>query len=339
MLRVSARTRSIHHIPKILYHWRKASGSAAGDTGAKPYAYIAARRALTERVKQIDPGAEVFDTVCQGRYRVKYSVDPNDKVSIIIPTRDKVPILKTCLGSIVSKTNHPTYEILIVDNNSSEPRAVEYLAALPYRVLRFEEEFNFSKINNFASRHANGQYLLFLNNDTEVISREWMTAMLEWCQQPEIGAVGAKLIYPNQTIQHTGVVLGIGGVAGHILPGLPKDSLHHFGVSQVTRNWAAVTAACMMVRRDVFAAVGGFDVRLKVAFNDVDLCLRLLERGLRNVVTPFAQLYHHESASRRFSLDPVEVGFMKSRWERLLENDPYYNPNLTLHGGDFGLRW
>jgi GT2 family glycosyltransferase len=205
--------------------------------------------------------------------------------------------------------------------------------------VRFTEEFNFSRLNNFAARQASGQYLLFLNNDTEVIAPEWMTAMLEWAQQAEIGAVGAKLIYPNQTIQHVGVVLGLGGVAGHALAGMPKDTQQYFGVSQMTRNWSAVTAACMMVRREAFESVGGFDEELKVAFNDVDLCLRLLQRGLRNLVTPHAQLYHHESASRGFSLDPREVGLMKTKWGALLENDPYYNPNLSLHAGDFSLRW
>jgi len=339
MLRASRRTNSIHHIPKILYHWRKAEGSAAGTSDAKPYAFVAARTALTDYAERKVPGAQVVEGAQKGQFRVKYPVNVAEKVSIIIPTRDKMPILKTCLDSIAAKTNFPNYEILIVDNNSVEPRTREYLDALPYRVLRFDDEFNFSKLNNFAARHATGQYLLLLNNDTEVITREWMSAMLEWCQQPEIGAVGAKLIYPNQTIQHAGVVLGLGGVAGHALAGLPKDTPAYFGVSHMIRNWAAVTAACMMVRREVFENVGGFDEHLKVAFNDVDFCLRLLKRGLRNLVTPYAQLYHHESASRGFSLDPQEVGYMKRTWGPLLENDPYYNPNLTLHGGDFGLRW
>ncbi|MFL6301148.1 MAG: glycosyltransferase [Terriglobales bacterium] len=339
MLRVTQRTKSIHHIPKILYHWRKAEGSAAGTSDAKPYAFVAARKALTDYASSKFPGAQVTEGAHKGQFRVKYPVNVAEKVSIIIPTRDKMAILKTCIDSIASKTLYPNYEIIIVDNNSAEPRTREYLNSLPYRVIPFNEEFNFSKLNNFAAREATGKYLLFLNNDTEVISGEWMTAMLEWCQQPEIGAVGAKLIYPNQTIQHAGVVLGLGGVAGHALAGLPKDTPAYFGVSHMIRNWAAVTAACMMVRRETFDSVGGFDEHLKVAFNDVDFCLRLLKRGLRNLVTPFAQLYHHESASRGFSLDPQEVGYMKRTWGPLLDHDPYYNPNLTLHGGDFGLRW
>jgi O-antigen biosynthesis protein len=339
MLRVTQQTGSIHHLPKILYHWRKAEGSAAGTSDAKPYAFVAARKALTDYARHKFPGAQVIEGTHKGQFRVKYPVNVAEKVSVIIPTRDKMPILKTCLDSIATRTAFPNYEILIVDNNSVEPRTREYLDQLPYRVLRFNEEFNFSKLNNFAAREATGKYLLFLNNDTEVITREWMTAMLEWCQQAEIGAVGAKLIYPNQTIQHAGVVLGLGGVAGHALAGLPKDTPTYFGVSHMVRNWAAVTAACMMVRREVFDAVGGFDEKLKVAFNDVDLCLRILQQGLRNLVTPFAQLYHYESASRGFSLDPQEVGYMKRTWGALLENDPYYNPNLTLHGGEFGLRW
>jgi GT2 family glycosyltransferase len=339
MLRTSEKTSSIYHIPKLLYHWRKARGSAAATFDAKPYAFVAAKRALKEHAERRSPGTEVLEGAFKGQYRFKHRVNTDEKVSIIIPTKDKMPILKTCLDSIASKTDYPNYEILIVDNKSSEPRAQEYLATLPYRVLRFEDEFNFSKINNFASRHAVGKYLLFLNNDTEVITREWMTAMLEWCQQPAIGAVGAKLLYPNQTIQHAGVILGPGGVAGHVLSGQPKDAEHYFGVGHIARNWAAVTAACLMVRREVFNQVGGFEEQLKVAFNDVDLCLRLLQHGYRNLVTPYAQLYHHESASRGFDLDPREAGYMKSNWGNLLANDPYYNPNLTLHGSDFGLRW
>jgi GT2 family glycosyltransferase len=339
MLRASQQTKAIHHIPKILYHWRKAAGSAAGDTEAKPYAYAAAKRALADHAASKFEGAEVVERENKGQYRIQYPVTGDDRVSIIIPTRDKMPILKACLDSIAKKTSHKNHEIIIVNNNSTEPRTVRYLESIPHRVLRFTEGFNFSRINNLAARQASGKYLLFLNNDTEVISPEWMTAMLEWAQQPEIGAVGAKLIYPNQTIQHVGVVLGVGGVAGHALAGMPKDTPEYFGVSQATRNWAAVTAACMMVRHDAFDAVGGFDEELKVAFNDVDLCLRLLKRGLRNVVTPYALLYHHESASRGFTLDAKEVGLMKSRWGALLENDPYYNPNLTLHTGDFSLRW
>src|SRR4051812_37608779 len=275
MLRVTRRSSSIRHLSKILYHWRKAVGSAAGASDAKPYAYAAAKRALTEHVKRKYPGASVAEGRWKGLYRVRYPVDPKEKVSIIIPTRDKMPILKTCLESIAARTDFPNYEILIVDNNSAEPRTLEYLASLPYRVLPFNEEFNFSKLNNLAARHASGKYLLFLNNDTEVITREWMRAMLEWCQQREIGAVGAKLIYPNRTIQHVGVVLGLGGVAGHALPGMPEDTQHHFGISGSVRNWSAVTAACMMVRREVFEMVRGFDEKLKVAFNDVDLCLRI----------------------------------------------------------------
>ena len=339
MLRASEHTNAIHHIPKILYHWRKAEGSAAGTSDAKPYAFAAAKRALADFGAKRRPGAEVVEGAWKGQFRVRYPVKEDEKISVIIPTRDKLPVLRACLNSIAGKTSYRNYEILIVNNNSREAETLQYLESAPHRVLQFSEEFNFSRINNFAVRHASGKYLLFLNNDTEVISPEWMTSMLEWAQQPEIGAVGAKLIYPNQTIQHVGVVLGLGGVAGHPLTGEPKDTARYFGVGQMTRNWAAVTAACMMVRREAFEAIGGFDEELKVAFNDVDLCLQLLRRGLHNLVTPYAQLYHRESASRGYTLDPKEVGYMKSKWGALLENDPYYNPNLTLQAGDFGLRW
>ena len=339
MLRATEETNAVHHVPRILYHWRKAEGSAAGSSDAKPYAFTAAKRALADFAAKRDPRAEVVEGAWKGQFRVRYSVNGEEKISIIIPTRDIMHVLRACLDSITNKTSYKNFEILIVDNNSREPETMQYLESTPHRVLRFGEEFNFSRINNFAAGHASGKYLLFLNNDTEVISPEWITAMLEWAQQPEIGAVGAKLIYPNHTIQHVGVVLGLGGVAGHPLTGEPKDTARYFGVGQMTRNWAAVTAACMMLRREAFEAVGGFDEDLKVAFNDVDLCLQLLRSGLRNLVTPYAQLYHHESASRGYSLDPREVGYMKLKWGALLENDPYYNPNLTLQAGDFGLRW
>jgi len=338
VLRLTEHTNRIHHIPKILYHWRKAPGSAAAAVDAKPYSYSASERALAEHVRRRGLHAEVLPGKWPQQFRVKHQVDTSDRVSIIIPTRDKLQVLKNCVDSIREKTSYPNYEIVIVDNDSSDPAALEYLSKLPHQVLRFSEAFNFSRINNFGVKHTSAKYILFLNNDVQVISPDWIEAMLEFAQQPEIGIVGAKLLFPNNTIQHIGVVLGIRGVAGHHLTGYPANSPAHAGLSGPIRNFSAVTAACMMMRREVFELVGGFDERLTVAFNDVDLCLRVREKGFRIVWTPYAELYHHESATRGYSMDAAEIQFMKTRWGKILLHDPYYNPNLTLERADFSLR-
>jgi GT2 family glycosyltransferase/SAM-dependent methyltransferase len=336
-LRVSERTDKIFHIPKVLYHWRKIATSVAGMRGAKPYAYEAAKRALAEHVQRRGLKGEVLDGRWRGHYRVRFAVNTHDRVSIIIPTRDKLNILKQCIDSIEKRTKYSNYEILVVDNGSLEPHTLKYLQSVQHRVIRFAGPFNFSKLNNFAVTESTGKYLLFLNNDTEVISTDWIEAMLEFCQQPEIGAVGAKLLYPNNRIQHAGVVLGLGSVrvAGHVLLMHSAETRHCFGMSCNIRNYSAVTAACMMMRREVFEQVGGFDEGLAAAYNDVDLCLRIRGLGLRIVWTPHAQLYHHESASRGPNIDSAEVKFMQERWGTLLVKDPYYNPNLTLKRVDF----
>jgi len=225
-----------------------------------------------------------------------------------------------------------------VDNNSRLEETREFLATTPHRVIRFTQAFNYSRINNLASQQAKGEYLLFLNNDVEVISSEWLSALLEFAQQNKVGIVGAKLYYPNGRIQHAGVILGIRGIAGNWHRNFEHESPGYFNSLFVIRNYSAVTAACMMMRRSVFETVGGFDEKLAVAFNDVDLCLRVREAGLRIVWTPYAELYHHESATRGYDLDPTELDYMRTRWGAALLRDPYYNPNLTLDAEDFGLR-
>ncbi len=338
MLRATELTDRIQHVPKILYHWRKSAASAAGSSFAKPYAFAAAKRALAEHLARRGTSAQVLDGKFAGLYRLKYDFSP-ERVSIIIPTRDQHRVLRKCLESIESKTVYPDYEILVVDNNSADPQAQKFLAGLQHKVIPFPGPFNFSRVNNCAACQATGRYLLFLNNDTEVITPEWIAAMMEFAQQPEIGVVGAKLLYPNNTIQHAGVTLGLGGVAGHALVGFPAESPHYFGFAGVIRNCAAVTAACMLVRRDVFEQVGGFDEEMPVGFNDVDFCMRVRRAGYRVVWTPYAVLYHHESASRGRSVDPRDVEFMKTRWGDALLSDPYYNPNLTLLAEDYSLRF
>jgi GT2 family glycosyltransferase/2-polyprenyl-3-methyl-5-hydroxy-6-metoxy-1,4-benzoquinol methylase len=338
MLRISELTRSVFHVPKVLYHWRKSPSSTAAASSAKDYSTEAGRKALAEHFERTGIPAIVLNEELPNRYRVKFAIKGEPLISIIIPTKDSVNLLKQCIDSIDTLTDYRRYEVLVVDNNSGSPRTKEYFSQLRHRVVPFPEPFNFSRINNHAVRQAKGDYLVFLNNDTEVISREWLTAMLEFCQFPDVGVVGAKLLFPNNTIQHAGVVLGLGGIAGHGHKFFPAHSRGYFDSLFCTRNCSAVTAACMMVRRDAFAKVGGFDENLSVAFNDVDFCIRIRRARYRIVWTPYALLYHHESVSRGYALDPREVGYMQQRWAEELLNDPYYNPNLTLQRPDYGLR-
>ncbi len=338
LLRVAERTQHIFHIPEVLYHWRKTLGSTALAAQAKNYSTAAGQRAIAEHLRRLGVAATVVDGDAPNRYRVRPVIAGDPLVSIIIPTRDGVEVLERCIRSIESKTDYLHYEILIVDNGSSKPETLTYFSSLRHRVLRLDEPFNYSRLNNFGAQHAKGEFLLLLNNDTEVISPEWMRAMLELCHLPGVGLVGAKLHYPDGRIQHAGVVLGIKGVAGHSHKYFPGRSRGYFDALACIRNYSAVTAACMMVRRDVFQAVGGFDEQLRVAFNDVDFCLRVREKGYRIAWTPYAELYHYESATRGFDLDPREIEFMKRRWKDILLNDPYYNRNLTLEEENFSLR-
>ena len=326
------------------------SGSAAVDIAAKggPW-HESSRQALRAAITRRHWQAAVIDGLLPDTYRVKFAVDPTARVSIIIPTKDKVDLLRVCIESIRKHTNHPSYEILVISNNSEEKATYAYLDQAmrdgTLRFLRHDIPFNYAALNNFAVRHCDSPYLLFLNNDTEVVSPEWLTAMLEFAQHQDIGAVGAKLLYPDDTIQHAGVVLGIGGVAGHSHRYLPEHHLGYFGQHNLVRNYSAVTAACLLTRREVFEAVGGFNEELAVAFNDVDFCLKIRQAGYRIVYTPYARLYHYESASRGSDTTPentgrfrAEIAYMLARWGAWLQNDPYYNPNLTIWREDFSLK-
>jgi O-antigen biosynthesis protein len=338
MLRVTENSQKIFHIPKILYHWRKLHGSTASEARARPHTTGAGLRALRDHVRRIGLGAEVFTTDLPNCYRVSPFVRGNPLVSIIIPHKDQPAMLDRCLQSIKQRTTYRNYELVIVDNASSTPQAREFIRSLPYRVISFDEPFNFSRVNNLAARECSGSHLLFLNDDTEVISPCWLTAMLGFAQLPEIGAVGAKLYYPDDSIQHAGVVVGMRGIAGHWLSRAPRGSRGYFNSLFRTRNFSAVTAACALLRREVFESVGGFDEQLPSSYNDVDLCLRIRQAGYRIVWVPEAELYHCESASRSRKLEPSEVYYMKKKWNGLLLNDPYYNPNLVLDSGALALR-
>ncbi len=335
----------ILHIPKVLYHWRQIPGSAAAEVDAKGYATINALKALNDYLLRNGIDGEAVEGLSPGRYRVKRVIKGNPKVSIIVPFRDQMEVLKKCVSSILEKTDYKNYEILLVDNQSSEDQTLDYLRSLSGHKdiiqLSYNNPFNYSAINNFAADKAKGEYLLFLNNDTEVVSSEWLTSMLEHAQRAEVGVVGAKLIYPNNTIQHAGVVMGLGGVADHIYNGMPMTSPGYMGQLSVIRNYSAVTAACMLTKKSLFEKTGGFDEEnLTVAFNDIDFCLKIRELGFLVVFTPYALLYHHESLLRgndvelaqkdkaaRARIDS-ENNYMKEKWADYIENDPYYNKNL-----------
>jgi GT2 family glycosyltransferase/SAM-dependent methyltransferase len=338
VLRFTERTDRIKHIPKILYHWRKIPGSAAYS--AKPEAYEAGKRAIREALQRRGYNGSVHNSLLPGLYLVRYELRANPLVSIIIPTRNRYELLDRCIASIERHTNYKNYEIVVLDNDSSEPASLAYFDQLKdrSRVCHFPGPFNFSKINNFGTLQAEGEYLLFLNNDTEVIGPDWLSGMLEHAQRPEVGAVGAKLLYPSGTIQHAGVVMGLGGVAGHAFKHMPGDRPGYFGLTDSIRDCSAVTAACMMTRREVFDELHGFDEDLAVAFNDIDLCLRMRSKGYLIVYTPLALLYHHESASRGNLHPPADERMMADRWRKMLRSgDPYYNPNLTLDREDWSL--
>lgn len=356
-LRVVQITNRIKRIPRVLYHWRAASGSTSAALMAKPYALDAAKRAISDYLKGRGVTADVSDGLFPTSYRVRHKIQPSQKVSIIIPTKDNIHLLRPCVASIIEKTGYKDYEIVIVDNQSKEKETLEYLGAIDgseggrIRVVSYDKPFNFSAINNFAAQSTDAGILLFLNNDTEVINSEWLSAMLEFAQREDVGAVGAKLYYPNDTIQHAGVIVGLRGLAAHAHKDFPRTSSGYFGRLKVIQNVSAVTGACMMVRKKVFEEVGGFEERLSHAFNDVDLCLKIMEKGYLIVFTPYAELYHYDSASgasKGHEAVPTQEGkerfasekaFMLNKWKDVIAaGDPYYNPNLTLDKWDFSIK-
>ena len=345
----------IFHIPKVLYHWRKIPGSTADKFDYKNYANDAAKKALAEYLERNNIKGKVLDGVAPGLYRIKREIIGNPKVSIIIPFKDQAEILERCVDSIIRKTIYKNYEIILVNNQSEEKNTFEYLDKIKTRknikILNYDKPFNFSAINNFAVKNA-GEFILFLNNDMEVISDSWLCNMLEHIQRKEVGAVGAKLFYPNNTIQHAGVVMGL-GIAGHPFKHLPSDTPGNFGLVASIRNYCAVTGACLLTKKELFEKIGGFDEKnLPVAYNDVDLCLRIVENGDSVVYTPYAELYHYESLSRgsdnedelkfknpeKYARVISERKYMDERWKKYIDNDPYYSPNLTRTREDFSFR-
>ena len=348
-LRCIEKAERIAHIPKILYHWRVHQESTADNPLSKMYAYDAGQKAIEQHLKRCGVTAEVSKTENLGFYRVKYQQEGSPLVSILIPNKDQKDTLDQCLKSIEARTDYENYEIIIIENNSTEQETFEYYKQIKnpkIRVIEWKDEFNYSAINNFGVRHAKGEYLLFLNNDIEVINSDWLGEMLSNCQREEVGAVGAKLYYPDNTVQHAGVIVGIGGVAGSVFVGLKRGYTGYMHRAAIQQNLSAVTAACMMVKKSVFEEVGGFEEELKVAFNDIDFCLKIREKGHLIVYDPYVELYHYESKTRgaedtteKIRRFQSEIEYMRSHWSSILKNgDPAYNPNLSLKKWDYSLR-
>lgn len=341
-LRVLSQTRNVLHIPKILYRWRQYESS----TGhlLKERVMESSRRALQDFADREGIKGVVWGTKNFNFFRLKRDILDRPKISIIIPTKDRIDLLKRCIESIQNRSSYDNYEIIIVDNMSQEEETAAYLDGLGKsyencRIIKFNEKFNYSKLNNYAAEFARGEHLLFLNNDIEVLNSDWLEAMLEQSQRDEIGCVGAKLLYPDRKIQHVGVVVGWGGRAEHIYKWLHSNDIGYMGHFVSIRNYSAVTAACMMLRKSIFNEVGGFDERFEIGFGDVDLCLRVRELGYENLFTPYAELLHYESATRgrSFSFDPHPNDTKRfiERWQEYIKGgDPYYNPNLPLDSYD-----
>ncbi len=341
----------IRHIPRILYHWRAAAGSTALSLGEKSYASLAGIDVVKQHLQRIGVAAEVsFADRRLGHYRVRYALaDPKALVSIIIPTRDKVELLKTCIESIFARSTYKHFEIIVVDNGSVLPETKAYFQKVQsdqVKILTEDAPFNFSSLNNAGARHAAGKYICLLNNDIEILTPDWLEEMLSFAQREDIGCVGARLWYPDRTLQHGGVILGIGGVAGHAHKHLDDSATGYFGRAVHHQSYSAVTGACLLTAKSKFDQVGGLNEALAVAFNDVDLCLKMIAAGYRNIWTPYAEMIHYESVSRGPEVTEAqqtrfrsEIDYMIRTWDTWLQNDPAYNPNLTLEHEDYSLAW
>jgi len=346
ILRATEKAKKIVHIPKVLYHWRVWGNSVSFSPETKMYAFEAGKKALEDHLKRLGLKGKVEILYPYfGFYKITYEIKQKPLISIIIPNKDNINLLQSCLESIYKKSTYRNFEILIVENNSVEEKTFRFYEEVEkkfqnLKILYYNKPFNWSAINNYAVNYSHGEVLLFLNNDTEVINGDWLERMLEHLQREEVGIVGAKLYYPDNTIQHAGVVVGLGGVAGHSHKYFPREHSGYYGRLISVQNLSAVTGACMMVKRRVFEEVGGFDEEFPVAFNDIDFCLKVREKGYLIVWTPYAELYHYESKTRGYEDTPEkqerfrrEIERFQKKWKHFLEKgDPYYNPNLSLEG-------
>lgn len=350
VLRCTEKAKKIHHVPKILYHWRSHELSTAANPESKMYAFESGKNAILDHYKRVGIDAEVEITKNLGIYKSNIKIKGNPKVSIIIPNKDHIDDLKVCIDSVNKKSTYKNFEIVIVENNSEEDKTFKYYEKLEkqdnIKVVYWKDEFNYSAINNFGAKHCTGDYLVLLNNDTEVIAKDWMERMLSYCQREDVGIVGAKLYYPDDTIQHAGVILGFGGIAGHAAIGQSRYELGYMARPCTTQDVSCVTAACLMVKKSVFDEVNGLDEDFKVAFNDIDFCMKVRDKGYLIVYNPYCEFYHYESKSRgledtdekveRFN---GEIKRFRGKWNKELEaGDPFYNKNLSLIRADYSLR-
>lgn len=351
MLRCTEKAKGIGHVPKILYHWRIHELSVAGNTDVKPYAYIAGKKALEEALMRREQPAEVQYTPQRGRYRIKYHIRRPGKVSILIPTKDAAAMMKNTIDSIIELTEYPDYEIIVLNNNSTTKEFFDLMKYYEekhgdiFRCIEASFPFNFSKLMNMGAAMATGEYILMLNNDVEILKGDWITWMVAYAQNEWTGAVGVKLLYPDDRIQHAGTVIGLGDdkIAAHAFVGYHKDMPGYFNKLQFVSNYAALTAACLMIRKSVYDEVGGMDEALEVEYNDVDFCLKLIDKGYYNVYLPDVVLYHYESATRghphqdkkSYERHVREIAYFRSKWKKYIKKDPFYNPNLSLDGAGF----
>ena len=357
ILRLTSLAENVVHVPKLLYYWRSHKASVASDISAKPYAIEAARGAVAEHLEK--QGFSDFEIISSRAFetifRIKYALKEEPKVSILIPNRNHEADLRRCITSIMQKSTYENYEIIVIENNSDEQSVFAYYKELEQipnvKVVTYQGSFNYSKVNNFGAKHATGEYFILLNNDTEVISLNWMEELLMFAQREDVGAVGAKLYYPDNTIQHAGIVLGLGAhrTAGHIFYRFEGNNLGYMGKLWYQQNVSAVTGACLCVKKSDYDSVGGLNEQFEISLNDVDFCLRLREKGLLNIFNPYCELYHYESISRGSDVNgedkqkaaryQKECDLFTNIWKKTLEQgDPYYNPNFTLDRSDYSLR-
>lgn len=352
IFRCTEAARKIYHIPKVLYHWRCHQNSTASNPESKMYAFEAGARAIKAHFQRCNiPVESVEKGVDFGIYHTKFAIKGEPLVSVVIPNKDHHSDLDLCIRSLMEKGTYKNLEFIVVENNSTDKATFSYYERIQkeypnVRVVTWEKGFNFSAINNFGVKHARGEYLLFLNNDTEIIEKDVIREMLGYCQREDVGAVGARLLYQDDTIQHAGVVVGFGGIAGHTFIGLHRAENSYFHRAMCAQDYSAVTAACIMTKKALFDQVEGFTEELAVAFNDIDFCMKIRSLGKLVVYNPYALLYHYESKSRGLEDTPEkvarfnrEIAIFAKRWPDILRNgDPYYNPNLTLRKSNFALR-
>lgn len=343
VLRATSEAKDVVHISKILYHWRVHKSSTANVADAKPYAYEAGKKAVEAHLKRTGRNGIVEDGQdVPGIYKIKYEIEGNPKVSILIPNKDNINLLKTCIDSILKLTTYKNYEIVVIENNSEKKETLEYYNEISknenVRILNSGiKEFNYSKIINFGVQNVDSEFVIQLNNDTKILNSDWLENMVGYAQNKEIGAVGARLYYEDKTIQHAGIIVGLSGIAGNMLVNLPYGKHAYFGREAATRNVAAVTGACLLCRRELYEEVGFMDEeKFKVAFNDVDFCLKLLEKGYRNIYNPYVELIHYESKSRGYEYTKEqeerfnkESENFKTKWKKYIDYDPYYNINFS----------